>query len=351
MRRLLTVMALALAISSATASGAPSGASSLAALTFTRHVGQRESVWVAAADGSHPREVTANGYGGSLSADGRWLTFECPQAQAGSSFALLFLVDLTTGETRPLGKTSGNERWAPIGGRIAVSQPGGLFMIDAASGRRTRLLALRVRSLDFAPDGKSIVLARGSGTAGTSQERSDIFLLRLSGHVLARLTNDGHSKSPIVSRTGIAYVRFRNAYYTPAPEAWLMHRDGSGQRLLARCCESRAWRSHGDATQGYRTVAVSTDGKNLLVCGPSSIDCFPMAIDLRSGRRHFFNLLPIPPQETSTALDLTADGRTALVVVGPVHDGPGRWRLYSVPFAGGKSTLVALDAVEGRWRR
>ena len=35
---------------------------------------------VAAADGLHAREVTANGFGGALSPDGRWLTFEREQA-------------------------------------------------------------------------------------------------------------------------------------------------------------------------------------------------------------------------------------------------------------------------------
>ncbi len=352
MRQLLALVVIALAVLSATAAGASSGARGAAALTFTRQVGQSESVWVADADGSHACEVTANGYSSALSADGRWLTFERPRSQPDPTFFnLLFLVDLTTGMARPLGKTSGTERWAPIGARLAVSQPGGLFTVDAATGTRTRLLTKSVTSLDFAPDGRSIVFAAGSGTAETMEQRSDLYLLRLGSHALLRLTHDGHSESPLVSRTGIAYVRFKNAY--AAPETWLMKRDGTGKRLLARCCESLSDRSHGDATRGVGTVALSADGKELLACFVSSIGCDPLAIDLPSGRTHRFPGIQrvISPQETASAFDLTRDGRTILFVVGPPKEGADRRRLYAVPFAGGNPTLLVRVAVEGRWRR
>ena len=52
----------------------------------------------------------------------------------------------------------------------------------------------------------------------------------------------------------------------------------------------------------------------------------------------------------SWTLDLTPDGRNALILIRPVNDGPGPWLLYAVPFAGGKATLLARDAVDGHWR-
>jgi hypothetical protein len=101
MRRLLTLVALLLAVSTATVSCGSSGARGRAELTFTRFAGQPESVWVAAADGSHAREITANGRASTLSPDGRWLTFERDETQPGSEFMRLFLVDLTTGSRVP----------------------------------------------------------------------------------------------------------------------------------------------------------------------------------------------------------------------------------------------------------
>jgi Tol biopolymer transport system component len=323
------------------------------ALTFTRLVrGQQsdhESVWVAAADGSHTREVTANGFGGALSPDGRWLTFEREQAQPEPNFWLLFLVDLVTGKTRPLGETTGDERWASVGARLTVSQPQGFFLIDAASRKRTRLVSEPVSSSDFTPDGRSIVLARGS-LVDRGPGRSDLFLLRLSGHALVRLTHDGHSRSPLASRTGIAYVRFKNRY--GAPEVWQMRKDGSSKRLVARCCESKWHRTHAGATLGFETVALSADGQRLLACQDSEPACYPVAIDLAGGRRYAFPETTKlgTRQESPTALDLTPDGRTALVLIRPFDDEPGPRLLYSLPYTGGKARLLARGAVFGRWR-
>ena len=78
-----------------------------------------------------------------------------------------------------------------------------------------------------------------------------------------------------------------------------------------------------------------------------------VAIGLPGGRQYAF---PETGQlgtrlESANPRDLSRDGRTALIVVGPTHDGPGRWLLYAIPFAGGKPRLLARDAVAGGWRR
>jgi Tol biopolymer transport system component len=262
----------------------------------------------------------------------------------------LFLVDLTTGRTRPLGETSGNERWSPVGARLAVSERHGFFLIDAASGNRTRLLRSHVSSFDFTPDGSSIVLARSKGSVYLDFERSDLFLLGLSDHRLKRLTRDGHSRSPLVSRSGIAYVRFKPA--SDAYEVWLMGRDGRGQRLLARCCETKWYTTH-VSIHGFATVALSADGKHLLACQPWEGGCYPVAIALPDGRRFAFPETRKlgTPKESASAVDLTRDGRTALIVVNPWDDEPGPRLLYAVPFTGGKPTLLARGVADGRWRR
>jgi Tol biopolymer transport system component len=330
------------------APGPPNAVTSRLPLTFTQFESRRgnnESVWVAAADGSHARRIAAHAEQGTLSPDGRWLTFE----RSSGAMSSLFVVDLTTGKTRPLGKTTGDERWAPTGARLAVSQPGGFFLIDPASGKR-KLLAARVDSFDFTPDGSSIVLAKDSGAPYESTERSDIFQLRLSSHALTRLTHDGHSKRPLVSRKGIVYVRFNNNPY-PRYETWQMARDGSRQRVVARCCESKS-DTYANSAYGFTTIGLSTDGTRLLACMPSEFACNPIAIDLPGGREYAFPELGNlgTPQEVSWALDLTPDGRTALIFIRPANDGPGPWLLYAVPFSGGKPALLARNALDGHWR-
>jgi Tol biopolymer transport system component len=339
--------------SAGSAAGAPKDVRSGPALTFTRFRDQRSayghsSVWVAAADGSHARKIASHdAYEGRLSPDGRWLTFE---RSSNTAMPWLFVVDLTTGSTRPLGKTTGDERWAPAGARLAVSQPGGFFLIDPASGTRKKLVAARVDSFDFTPDGGSIVLAEDSGVPYEPTERSDIFRLRLYDHTLTRLTRDGHSKRPLVSRDGIVYVRFNNNPY-PRYETWRMRRDGSRRRLVARCCESKT-DTYANSAYGFTTVGLSTDGTRLLACMPSEFACTPIAIDLPRGLQHDFRELGKfgTPQEVSWTLDLTKDGRTALVFIRPANDGPGPWLLVAVPFKGGTPTLLARNALDGDWR-
>jgi Tol biopolymer transport system component len=339
MRRILALALLALSTVSCGSSREPGRP---APLTYTRLAGEHESVWVADADGSHARRVTTDGYDGRLSPDGRWLTFE----RSGT----LFLVDLVQQRTRALGATSGNERWAPTGARLAVSQPDGFFLVDAASGKRTRLLADRVSTFDFTPDGRSIVLARGKGGPHLGFDPSDLFLLRLPGHGLERLTDDGRSGSPLVSRAGIAYVRSKKAY--EAFELWLMRRNGGERRLLARCCETKWYTTHAGTIHGFVPVASATDGTRLLACQPWEGGCYPVGIDLPRGSRTTFPEATKlgTPKESASALDLTRDGRTALVLVSPWDDEPGPRLLYSVPFAGGKPRLLARGVVFARWR-
>ena len=154
----------------------------------------------------------------------------------------------------------------------------------------------------------------------------------------------------VVTNGTVGVVRFNNNPY-PRYETWQMGRDGSRQRVVARCCESKS-DTYANSAYGFTTVGLSTDGMRLLACMPSEFACTPIAIDLPGGRQHVFsNLGNIgTSQEVSWALDLTRDGRTALIFIRPANDGPGPWLLYAVPFTGGKPTLLARNALDGRWR-
>ncbi len=103
---------------------------------------------------------------------------------------------------------------------------------------------------------------------------------------------------------------------------------------------------------GFETVALSADGKRLLACQDSEPACYPVAIDLAGGRRYAFPETKKlgTQQESPTALDLTPDGRMALVLIRPFDDEPGPRLLYALPFTGGKATLLARGVVFGHWR-
>ena len=123
------------------------------------------------------------------------------------------------------------------------------------------------------------------------------------------------------SRSGIAHVRFKQAYR--AYEVWLMRRDGSGKRLVARCCETKWYTTH-VTIHGFATVALSADGNHLLACQPWEGGCYPVAIELPSGRRYAFPETRKlgTPEESASAVDLTRDGfRLGAVAARVHHDG------------------------------
>jgi hypothetical protein len=197
-----------------------------------------------------------------------------------------------------------------------------------------------------------IARGRGGGIEGRSTvDASDLFLLRLSGHALVRLTRDRHSRSPLASPRGIVYVRFQNRY--AAPEIWRMSGRGSGARLVARCCETQWYATHAGAARGLETVALSASGAHLLACQVYEGGCYPVGIDLPSGRRYTFPQTSKleTRQESASAVDLTHDGRAILVIVHPWDDEPGPRLLYAIPFGGGKPKLLARDVAFAGWRR
>jgi Tol biopolymer transport system component len=339
MRSLVVLVALLIGVPAAVAVRAPGPA----ALVFTRYdhadLHGSESVWVAAADGSRAREVAADAYDGQLSADGKWVIYR-KLATGNAALGPLVLRNLVTGARRRIG--GGTVQWAPSGSRFALARGQKLDLVDAASGKLSRLLNVRFSSYDFAPDGKSIVVALWNGRWRAT--RSDIFRLRIADRHLVQLTFDGHSEGPVASRAGIAFVRFLKA--EPAQEVWVMRGDGGHQRLVVRCCLHRYAQVRAGQPLGYQVVDVSARGDHLVLCQVTSEGCNSFAVDLHKSRPRL--LLDYSHGE---AVDLSADGRSVLLLEGPFHDAPGHFRLYSVPFAGDRRTLVKWDAIEGGWRR
>jgi hypothetical protein len=87
---------------------------------------------------------------GMLSADGRWLIYQ-RLAAVGTQGYPLVVRNVATGATRPLGSSDAVVRWAPSGPRLALATASALELVDATTGRRTRLLTGRVSSFDFDP--------------------------------------------------------------------------------------------------------------------------------------------------------------------------------------------------------
>jgi hypothetical protein len=336
--RALVALLAPVCFGATSAVGAPADGG--AQLTFTRLIGDTATVWVANADGSHPRRL-AHGTDGRLSANGRWLAYDfLPRESSGE-----YLVSVSGGRQTRLGR--GVFAWSPRGARLAFAGKTALDLVEPALHlRRTLVRARDISDVSFAPDGRALVIVRSTVHGTYADLRSDIFTVRLSDGRIRRLTHDGRSGAPAWGGGWIAYRHYRRTKWPQIGGVWLMRPDGSEQHLFARGDQSA-----GSAHYGLDPVELSRDGTRLLACTAAEFGCSPVAFFLGTTKRHRFVVGEFPRHVHAimAPTDLSPDGRRVLVWVGSV-DGAAPDDMYAVPFAGGSPRLVAHNADDAAWR-
>jgi len=137
-------------------------------IAFTSHRAGNYDLWIMAADGSEPRQLTdtpANDYGANWSPDGRRIAFTSNRSGNDD----IWTVDVQTGELRRLTTGAGKDfcpAWSPVGDRIAYlsAREDGfwdIWLIDP-HGTRPWLLA-ETRNCEYglawSPDGAALLVA------------------------------------------------------------------------------------------------------------------------------------------------------------------------------------------------
>ena len=147
------------------------------------------------------------------SADGKSLAF--------TSGGDVYSVAATGRGVRRLTRDGSNSSpvWAPRGARLAFVHAGSLITAHPDGSGRT-VIATRVLSADWAPDGKRLVAVRRVG------ESAELWLLDASGRNARRLTTGGDDLAARWSPDGtrIAFVR--------AGDVWTIALDGTGLRRV-----------------------------------------------------------------------------------------------------------------------
>jgi Tol biopolymer transport system component len=233
----------------ATACSGGGGESSKAAAPAERHLtyvgGELEatenqtaanaSVWIADADGSHPRKLT-KGFIGMLSPDGRTVAVQ-RQGQG------IFLVSSDGKQTRRL--TAAKLRpqaWSPDSKTLYVTADAGqavvrLAAIDRDSGDVKTIARGSLYGLDTSPDGKQIVYSRApEATAqGICGDQFDLYVANLDGSGTKRITSDGLSAFPVWGAGGIAFTHFPGGFALAdcgSPGIGTIQPDGSKRKIV-----------------------------------------------------------------------------------------------------------------------
>jgi hypothetical protein len=201
------------------------------------------SVWIADANGSHPRRL-GRGSAAVLSPDGRTVAVLRRDGIHLVSASGTHARRLTSRRLQP-------QAWSPDGKTIIATRPKPLAVleldaIDARSGRVRVIASGSLYGFDLSPKGDELVYSRapvatGQGPCG---DQFDLYVTKLSGGAPKRLTHDGLSGFPLWGHSGIAFSHFpagTSIADCSAPGIWTMDDDGSNEQpVIARAPQELA---------------------------------------------------------------------------------------------------------------
>jgi len=223
-------------------------------------------VWVASADGSHPRRLTHRRgpeFDPSWSPDGRRIAYRDSRRGINRNDEI-YVMDADGHNARNLTQTPYNEwspSWSPAGGLIAFYS-GELFAMRPEGGRARQLTDVEGEYPAWSPDGRRIAFMSAPPDARGGDPDYDVVVVDADGSHARRLTDwPGEDGWPAWSPDGrrIAFTSTHGA--EGRFRVWVMAADGSGKRLLARG-SFPVWSPDGAA------IMFSDDHDHLIVVRP-----------------------------------------------------------------------------------
>jgi Tol biopolymer transport system component len=297
------------------------------ALVFAKPVGtlaspladRPEAIYLASPGGNHPVRL-ARGADPAISPDGRWVVY---RRDTGAQRNRLFVINAAGGTPRRLpGSSEETVVWSPDSRLLAAigSGTGHLTIVNVRSRTATTLTVPQASGdLAFSPDGTELAFTHSTGRG------QNVYTVSTGSRAIRRLTDDGQSFSPLWGPTGIAFER--------QGDVWLM--DGTGGNVH-QLTHTRA---------GIYPAAWSWDGTRLLAAYPATHNGKLYSVDVATGAAKdltgFVGDL--------FAQGLSRDGTTILAAIGCGGTTSPFGRVETIPFAGGRSTVIARGPCRASW--
>ena len=294
--------------------------------------GTHPRVHVANADGSGAIEI-GSGTDARISPDGTNVAIVMPSRS-------LVVRPAGGGAARTLvrrGESIGPLAWSPDGTRLAVVlDVRQLVVFDVASGARRTIARGYLQGASFSPDGTQVAYA--SSRRSRLSAPVNVFVVDADGTGTHAITHDGRSLYPLWGPTRIAYSheRLRGAD-SPAYQLRVVRPDGGGVHQLTHLRIPRL-------LVGLTATAWSADGSRLLAEYGGQDTSEAWTVDVGSGRA----------RDLTGRFDgvigggLSADGQTVLVQRG-YFDLPGRQAVATIPFRGGRATILVRHGSAPSW--
>jgi len=317
-----------------------------ATLVFVRNP-LKQAIYTAANDGSGQKRL-ASGSIPRISPDGTTVAYY--HANGGPSYRPDLMVVPATGSAAPRRLIAGWREtyvfaWSPDSKTIAAVRGPELgrqklVLIDVASGAQRTIASGYFSGVSFAPEGGQLVYARAAKEK--YPPRSDIYRVATTGGSPARLTSDHRSLDPVWGPGGsIVFVKLLGAKsrrYGPKNELYLMNSEGGQVRRLTHT-------KVGSLLQGLAPTQWSADGKRLLTEFGGQDTSYAVTVNPQTGAER---TLTKERERGLVGAALSADGATVLGATGGAEPGPGH-DVVTVPYAGGKVTVLVHNAFEPDW--
>jgi Tol biopolymer transport system component len=331
-------------------------AAAQATLVFTRN--PINPVVFKANDNGSGLQRVGSGFGPKISPDGETIVF-FRGGYGRQQQAQLMAVPTAGGPARVLARNWQNNfvfAWSADSQRVAtVLGPElgtqRLTVVDVASGKQTRIASGFFNGVSFAPEGsEQLVYARAPRES--YPPRTDVFRVDLlpPGAVSVApvqpqlLTNDRRSQSPLWGPNDtIVFVRLLGANqrkYGPKNELFTMNSAGAGVKRLTHTKVD-------PLTIGLTPTAWSASGNQLLASFGGQDTSYAVAVNPRTGGER-----PLTAEREVGFIGtaLSNDGASVLGWLGGFEPGPNH-RVVSIPYAGGRPTVLVRNATEPDWDR
>jgi dipeptidyl aminopeptidase/acylaminoacyl peptidase len=322
-----------------------------ATLSFTRGTLHR-AVFVAADDGSGAHKV-AEGSSPKVSPDGLSIAF----LHEGTKHAQELQVVLAAGGPARTLMVGFREpfylAWSPDSSTIAALRGPELgrrklVLIDVATGAQRVVAQGFFSGFSFSPDGSELVYSR----AGSEKypPRSDVFRVQfvppgavsVAAEKPVRLTNDHRSLDPLWGPNNqIVFVKQLEAKkrkYGPKNELFLINPQGKGVKRLTHTKVD-------PLLQGLFPTDWSADGRRILAEFEGQDTSYAVGVNATTGAQR-----PIGKagEVGFVGSALSRDGRFVLGYTGG-FDPASKHDVVSIPYGGGKATLLVKNAFEPDW--
>lgn len=329
-------------------------AASQAALVFTRN--PLHPVVFAASDNGSGAHRIGSGSNPRVSPDGQTVAFY--RLGDGSKSSELLVAPTAGGPVRKL--ASGWQdpfvfAWSPDSTTIAVVLgpeigPQRLTTIDVATGEQRTIAGGYFAGVSFSPQGNELVYSRAARESFPSG--SDIYRIELlpPGAVSVaavephRLTSDHRSSSPLWGPHGtIAFVKHlgeKKRKYGPKNDLFLMSPNGNHVRRLTHTRVA-------PLLSGLSPTAWSASGTRLLAEFGGQDTSYAVTVNPRTGAER---TLTRQREVGFVGTAISRDGKLVLGSLGGFEPGPGH-KVVSIPYTGGKPTVLVKNASEPDWNR